>query len=329
MQLTGVEEHFVTPEILDAWRRLDPGLQDLSLTASSHGESARRLTDLGRGRLLDMDATGLDVAVLSLTTPGVHNLAPADAVALARSTNDLLGDAVRARPDRLQGWATVPTPSPHAAADELERAVRHLGLAGGMLFGRTGGRSLDHPDFVPIFEAAAALRVPLYLHPQSPPTSVRSTYYAGLGAPLDAAMSTFGLGWHYETGVQLLRLILTGVFERFPELQVVTGHWGETVLFFLERIDKLSAVARLPRSITSYFQTNVLVTPSGILSQRYLDWAVEVVGVERLLFGSDYPFEFAPEAGARRFVESATLSLTDKEALASGNWHRLTAASKR
>lgn len=329
MTLIGLEEHFVTTDVLDAWSALDPPLRDISFTASTHGESGRRLADLGAGRLADMDEAGLDVAVLSLTSPGVHNLAAPDAVALARSTNDLLADTVRVHPDRLQGWATLATPAPDAAADELERTVTQLGFAGGMLFGRTGGRSLDHRSFLPIFEAAAALQVPLYLHPQSPPPAVRSAYYAGFDEPLSAALSTFGLGWHYDAGVQLLRLILAGTFERFPQLQIVTGHWGEMLVFFLERIDKLSSGTTLPRPISSYLRTNVSITPSGIFSQRYLRWAVEVMGTDRVLFSTDYPFEFAEHGGARRFLDSADLSDGDRRAIASDNWTRLLRQARR
>ncbi|MGH3771904.1 MAG: amidohydrolase family protein [Pseudonocardiaceae bacterium] len=196
-----------------------------------------------------MDEAGVDVQVLPLTTPGTQNLDPGPAVALQCETNELIADLVRAHPDRFHGLATLATPDPNRAADELARAVTTLGLDGAMVFGRTRERPLDHQDSWPIFEAAEARRAPLYLHPQSPPPAVRDSYYSGLGPALDAAFATHGIGWPYETGVQLMRLILVGVFDRFPHLQVITGHWGELVLFYLERIDTL---ADPPASHTSY-----------------------------------------------------------------------------
>lgn len=329
MKTIGLEEHFVTTEVLAAWRALDPQWQDLALGYSAEGQTERRLADLGHQRLAAMAETGLDVAVLSLTAPGVQNLEPDDAVALQTAANDMLADTVRAHPDRLQGFATLATPAPAAAARELERAITELGLGGAMLFGRTRDRNLDHPDFWPIFEAAAALRAPLYLHPQSPLPAVRAAYYRGFDSTLDDAFATHGIGWHYETGVQLLRLILGGVFDRFPNLQVIVGHWGEMVLFYLDRIDRLTTTAKLARPLSDYVRNNVFVTPSGIFSQRYLRWAIEVVGVERILFSTDYPYVFAPHGGARHFLQDTDLGETDRQRIASGNWEHLVAGIRR
>jgi uncharacterized protein len=147
--------------------------------------------------------------------------------------------------------------------------------------------------------------------------------------PVNAAFATHGIGWHYETGVQLLRLILSGLFDRFPDLQIIAGHWGEVVLFYLDRIDQLRTSAKLAGAPSDYVRTNVFVTPSGIFSHRYLRWAIEIVGVERISFATDYPFAFAANGGARRFLEQADLTQTDRESIASGNWDRLRAAIRR
>ena len=318
-----MEEHFVIPEVVDAWQTLDPHWRDLALAASAAGETGRRLLDLGEDRLAAMDETGLDIQVLSLTSPGVQNLASAYAVALARASNDVLAEAIRARPDRLQGLATLATPDPVEAANELDRAVTRLGLDGAMVFGRTRTQNLDAEEFLPVLEAAAALRAPLYLHPQSPVPEVRAAYYSGFDDVVDAAFATHGIGWHYENGVQLVRLILAGVFDRYPDLQVIVGHWGELVLFYLERIEHLAAPAGLQRPITDYFRENIHVTGSGMLSQRYLRWATEIVGPERIMFSTDYPFVPASVHGARRFLDDSDLNPADRERIASGNWERL------
>lgn len=329
MRTVGLEEHFVTADVLEAWRGPDPQRHGRAPGPSAGDEIGRRLTDLDVERLTAMDDTGLDVQVLSLTTPGVQDLAPADAVPVQNACNDLLAETVRSHPDRLQGFATLATPDPVGAAGELERAVTRLGLNGAMVFPRTGDLSLDHPDFWPIFEAAAALNAPLYLHPQLPPGPVRAAYYSGFDDAVSTGFAMYGIGWHYDAGVQLLRLILAGVFDRFPGLQVIVGHWGEVVMFYLDRIDNLDAAAKLARPVSDYFRSNVLVTPSGIFSHRYLRWSLEIVGVDRILFSTDYPFRFAPQGGARRFLQDADLSDGDREKIASGNWDRLCAGIRR
>ena len=330
MKIVALEEHFVTAEVLDAWGRLDGDERDMAVGQTTPPDIQRRLLDCGDERVRMMDESGVDVQVLSITTPGVQNLAPDDAVALAARTNNRAAEVVRSRPDRFQAFATLPTPAPEQAARELERAVRELGLDGAMLNGRTRERPLDHPDLLPIFEAAASLRAPLYIHPQMPVRPVREAYYSGLGDKVDQMFAQGGIGWHYETGVQLLRLVLAGVFDRFPDLQVIVGHWGEAVLFYLDRIDMLNEVAdHLQRPIHDYFRRNVSVTPSGIFSPRYLRWSREVLGVERILFSVDYPFIPAPNGAARAFLESAVPDEAERRAIAYGNWDRLRADIRR
>ena len=329
MKIVGLEEHFVTKDVMSAWRALEPRWQDVALKQSDGGETGRRLFDLAADRIAAMDETGLDVQVLSLTAPGVQNLAPADATALQRASNDFLSQTVCSNPTRYQGFATLATPDPNAAAKELERTVQKLGLNGAMLFGRTRERNIDHPDNEPIFEAAAALGAPLYMHPQSPLPEVRNAIYSGFGEAVDNAFATHGLGWHYETGLQILRMVLAGVFDRYPDLQVVTGHWGEVVLFYLDRIDEMRRTSKIRRPVSEYFKTNVSVTARGVWSHRYLRWAIEVLGVERIMLSTDYPYRFTPGGGARNFLEGADLSQADKMAIASGNWERLVAAIRR
>ena len=329
MTIIGLEEHFVTEAVLKAWRALDSEWQDLALTPSQEGRTGHLFIDLGPERLAAMNDNGVDVQVLSLTTPGVQNLPLDQAVGLQTESNDVLADVVRQHPNHFQGLATLATPAPNQAASELERAVTTLGLDGAMLFGRTRDRNLDHPSFWPIFEAAAALHAPLYLHPQSPPPAVREAYYNGFDPATDAAFATHGIGWHYETGVQLLRMILAGVFDRFPELQIITGHWGEVILFYLDRIDQLLTTTKLPRRPSDYVRDNLLVTPSGVLSHRYLRWAVEVVGPSRILFATDYPFVPLPTGSSRQFLEEADLTETERAMIGSANWERIRSAIRR
>ncbi len=210
-KLIAIEEHFLTSAIRSAWAtstigqegtdRLDQGIID------------ERLADLGAQRLALMDEAGVDVQVLSVTTPALHNLEPDQSVLLARQTNDFLAATIAEHPTRFQGFATLPTASPAHVTAELERSVNELGLKGAMLCGRTREKNLDHPDFLPLFETAARLGVPVFIHPQIPQHAVRDVYYSGFTDTVDTAFATFGLGWHYEAGIQFIRLIVAGVFD--------------------------------------------------------------------------------------------------------------------
>jgi uncharacterized protein len=322
MKLIAIEEHFLTPEIRAAWAASAIG-QD-GTAAFDRGEIEARLDDLGDGRIALMNESGVDVQVLSVTTPALHNLEPGESVHLARHTNDLVAATIAKHPTRFQGFATLPTAAPEEAALELERCVTDLRFAGTMLCGRTREKNLDHSDFRPILEAAAKLRVPVFIHPQIPQRAVRDVYYSGFGEPIDTAFAAFGLGWHYEAGIQFLRLMLAGVFDQYPDLQIILGHWGEVILFYEERLASLARVAQLPRSVADYIRQNLYVTPSGMWSQSYLRRTLEIVGPERILFSTDYPYQYRPGRPGVSFLKEATLSPEEKELFAHGNWERLT-----
>jgi predicted TIM-barrel fold metal-dependent hydrolase len=329
MKVVGLEEHYVTSEVVDAWNALDARWRDPAAAGSTTGDTGRRLLTFGEERLAVMDDAGIDTQVLSLTTPGLWNLDKGAGVALQTSSNDALADAVRDNPDRLRGFATLALQDPDAAAAELQRAVTTLDFDGALIFSRVRDKSIDHTDFWPLFEAAEALGAPLYLHPQSPPADVRAGYYSGFSDVIDTSFATHGVGWHYDAGVQLLRLILAGVFDRFPGLQLIMGHWGEMIPFYLERIDRLASTAGLQRTITEYVTSNVHLTPGGVFSQRYLRWALEVVGPERIMFAADYPFVPTGGGAGRRFLDDADLTDAQREGIASGNWERLRAGIRR
>jgi predicted TIM-barrel fold metal-dependent hydrolase len=322
MKLIAIEEHFLTSEIRAAWASSAIGQEGTA--GFDRGEIEERLDDLGKGRIALMDESGVDVQVLSLTTPALHNLEPEESVILAQRTNDLVAATIANYPERFQGFATLPTASPADAALELERGVQRLGLAGAMLCGRTRDKNMDHPDFLPMFDTAAKLGVPLFVHPQIPQRAVRDVYYSGFGDSVDMAFATFALGWHYEAGIQFVRLMLAGVFDTYPDLQIILGHWGEVMLFYLERLNSLARVAGLQRPVADYIRQNLYVTPSGMWSQSYLQRTLEIVGPERILFSTDYPYQYRAGGAGRSFVKESALSLEQKELFAHGNWERLT-----
>ena len=322
IELIGIEEPSLTAAVRDAWEAVGLAATDPSVGIHS-GDLERRLIDLADERIALMDETGLDIAVLSLTTPALHDLGR-ESIDLARRANDAVAEAVVRWPHRLQAMATLPVAMPDEAALELERCVNTLDFKGTMLSGRVADRNLDHADFFAIFQSAAALEVPILLHPRTPPQAVRSAYYSGFAPEVDAAFAMYGLGWHYDAGIQFIRLMLGGTFDRLPDLQVILGHWGEVVLFYAERLKALDRVSGLQLPIASYLRRNLYVTASGMYSTNYLSRAAAIVGADRLLFSTDYPYQYRPGGDARRFLANCGLAESEKVGLANGNWQRLT-----
>jgi predicted TIM-barrel fold metal-dependent hydrolase len=319
-----LEEHFMTPAFMEGpGRELAErarSAQSQSPLAAINAQLVDQLLDLGELRIADMDAAGIDVQVLSLNSPGVEQLDPKAAQTLARQTNDSLGEAVGRRPDRLAGFATLPIQTPELAAAELERTVRDYAFKGAAINGHTHGRYLDDPAFWPILERAEALQVPIYLHPTPPPQPVIQASYVGhFPAQVSAQLAASGWGWHIETAVHVLRIILGGVFDRYPRLQLVIGHMGETLPFMLPRLDHNlpMQLTKLKRPIGAYLRENLSYTFSGFnYLPNFLDLLLQV-GVERILFSADYPY--SSMQAARAFLEQLPISPADKHRIAHGN----------
>jgi predicted TIM-barrel fold metal-dependent hydrolase len=315
-----LEEHFVTPAFLDG-----PG-RPLTERRPQPGDRLAgvldRLRDLETKRLAEMDEARIDVQVLSLNSPGVEQLDAADAIPLARDTNDFLAAAVRRNPARFAGFATVPTGAPADAADELERAITKLGFKGAMINGHHRGRYLDDPFFGPILERAERLAVPIYLHPTQPPTPVVDAWYGGFRPELAYMFANAGWGWHIETGVHVLRMVLGGVFDRHPGLQVIIGHLGEALPFMMSRVDIMStSLTRLKHPVSYYLRENVHYTFSGFnYLPTFMDLLMQV-GVDRIMFSADYPYGSMAEA--RAFLDRVPVSPADRERIAYGNAERL------
>jgi len=261
--------------------------------------------------------------VLSLTAPGVEQMEAEGAIALARDTNDYLADAINKNPSRFAGLAALPTGAPEKAAAELERRVRQHGFKGAVINGHNRGRYLDDKFYWPVLECAETLNVPIYLHPTPPPAPVLETYYGGF-APMATEMLAGGVwGWHIETAVHVIRLIFGGVFDRFPNLQIVIGHMGEGLPFFLQRFDIVpSAVTKLRHPINAYLRQNVHYTFSGFnFPPAFLDLFLELGGIDRIMFSADHPYQSM--AQARAFLEQIPVSAADKERIAHGNAEKL------
>ena len=323
-----LEEHYATPAFIEGpgrhLKHLRRATQSGIGVAPAMAGVVDQLCDLGDGRIAGMDSAGIDMQVLSLTSPGVEQLAATEAVVFAREANDHLAEAVQRHPDRFAGFAALPTAAPDTAADELERTIRQYGFKGAVINGHIQGRYLDDEFFWPILERAQALQVPLYLHPTPPPQAVIAASYTGNFAPEVArGLATFAWGWHIETATHVLRLILSGAFDRYPNLQLIIGHMGEALPFMLPRLDRSlpTQVTKLARPVGTYLRENLHYTFSGFnYTATFLDLLLQV-GVDRIMFSADYPW--GSMAQARSFLDQLPVSTADKERIAHGNAERL------
>jgi hypothetical protein len=321
MRTITLEEHFASPGFFEG-----PGREFKERALKSSGRDADffdRLSDVGDKRLAEMDKAGIDMQVLSLQYPGTEQSEEADAIAMTQEANDFLHEAVKKHPTRFAGLATLPTAAPDRAAEELERRVRQQGFKGAIINGHNRGRYLDDKFYWPILERAEALSTPIYLHPTIPPKAVVETSYGGFAPQVSWMFSGPGWGWHIETAVHTIRLILGGVFDRFPKLQVVVGHLGEGLPFMLPRLDRNMppALTKLKRSLGEYLRQNVHYTFAGFnFPATFLDLLLEV-GVERIMFSVDYPY--GSMAKAREFLENLPVSAADRERIAHGNAEQL------
>ncbi|GKX35605.1 MAG: amidohydrolase [Rhizobiaceae bacterium MnEN-MB40S] len=290
VKLISVEESFLIPEIIDELKRLAGGVPSMK-SGPIAGPFMPRLLDIGAGRIAEMDADGVDIQVLAVSAPGVQKFDPETGLSLARRANDRLHQAIAEFPDRFAGLAVAPPQAAAEAAKELERAITVLGLNGLVINSHTNDKYLDDEKFWPLLEAAEALNVPVYLHPREPGAGLEKTLMA---------MTGFTVGWGYavETGTHALRMIAAGVFERFPNLQIVLGHLGETLPFLLDRIDNrypfevgVTGIKPLPKKPSEYFRSNFTVSTSGMNFPAPLRAAIDILGADRIMFAADYPME--------------------------------------
>ena len=299
------EEAWCPPEMLDIYRKMldektldDPGFNTMFgfyLNSPSVRSQQIRdyLTDLGELRLSHMDARGIDMQILGLTSPGVQVMPVDQANGFAVYANDMLADACKKHPTRFAGLAAVAPHDPKTAARELERAMG-LGLKGAIINSHTFGEYLDQEKFFPLLEAAEALDAPIYLHPQVPPPKMIEPF---LDAGLDGAIYGFGV----ETGLHLLRMIVTGVFDRFPKLTVVAGHLGEALPFWMYRLDYMHRAGVVAKryarmqptqgKVSDYLRRNIYVTTSGFAWEPAIKFCQDVLGPDRVLYAMDYPYQ--------------------------------------
>lgn len=308
--IIALEEHYFDPEVaaLFVGRDVPPKIRE-------------RIFDLNELRLREMDEAGIDMQILSHGAPAVQRLDAATAVPVARKANDKLKATIDAHPTRFAGFATLPTADPQAAADELERCVTRLGFKGAMIHGLCNGVFFDDKRFWPICERAAALDVPLYMHPAQPHPAVVEAYYKDYAAEFPSLVSA-GWGFTVETATQAIRLVLSGVFDAYPGLKVILGHLGEGLPFSLWRIDLgLSRDGKRPLAFRETFREHFWITTSGNFSTPALLCSMMELGVDRILFSVDYPF--VDNKPGTKWLDELQLATEDKHKIMSGNVKRL------
>ena len=278
------------------------------------------LSDIGASRLKAMDAVGVDLQVLSLTQPGTQAF-PADiAVPMARDANDRVAAAVKAHPDRFAAFASLATADPAACGKELERSVKTLGFKGTMINSHTDGEFLDDKKYWPILECAAALDVPIYLHPREPHPAVMEAYFEGF-----EDLSTAAWGFAMETCTHFLRLVMAGVFDAYPNLRFILGHLGEGLPFWLDRFEDHTRFAMKARGLKKtprqYLTENLVITCSGNFSTPAFLCSIMALGIDNVLFSIDWPYE--SNRLAVDFLNGLPLAASDKEKIAHGNAERV------
>lgn len=321
MPVIALEEHFTVPHLaarIDKAAIAARGFRPRAVPAS--GPSPLDLApEIGPERLRLMDEAGIDMQVLSNTGPGPDLVSGAEGVALAREMNDYLAEACAKHPKRFAGFAVLPMASPEACVAELERSVRDLGFCGALINGTTDGRFLDHPSYDAVLAAAVELDVPVYIHPHLAPAPVREAYFTGLEPGAGRVLEAAGWGWHSETAIHVLRLVLSGTLDRHPKLKLIIGHMGEMLPMMMARADEVFALdtAHLQRPVSQQITDQVWVTTSGIFTEPPFLAALLTFGIDRLMFSVDYPY--APNAKGRAFLDRITLSPADRAKLTHGN----------
>ncbi len=328
------EEAFSIPEQMDAQRELvaaaqeyDPDLFLWKIQTDPTGPVYHKLLDLFDQRLRTMDEYDVDMHLLALTSTGVQMMSPDKGNAVAAVGNDRLHEAIQRHPDRFAGLATIAPQDPAGAVKEIDRAITKLKLNGIMINSHTNGEYLSEQKYWPILEAIAALKVPLYIHPRAPIPLMAKAYRTD---HLEHAI----WGYQAETGLHGLRIITSGVLDHFPGLQIVLGHMGEGIPYWLYRLDFMHGRVRIPfdrpklkLTPSEYFKRNFYITTSGMNWEPTLKFCIEAVGADRIMWAVDYPYQDHPDAVD--FLDAARIPEKDKQKIYHENAERLFKLKKK
>lgn len=292
MRIVTIEEHVSFPEMANF---LPEGITDKKQPSGPAMRLMPMLSDITGQRLKSMDQSGISIQVLSIENTDVNLLDQSSAPAFASQYNDLLAEKIKDHPDRFAAFAHLPMVAPSAAADELERSVKTYGFRGAMIRGLTCGEFLDAPKFAPVFERAEKLGVPLYIHPGIPPKPIMDAYYSNIGTTSGSfdALACWGWGWHSETAIHVLRLLIAGVFDDYPKLKIIIGHMGEMLPMMWDRSNRAFQPGnggRNQRTMADTFREQLYITTSGFFTQPPLQIALDTIGIDNIILSVDYPF---------------------------------------
>ncbi len=312
-KVIAIEEHYYDPDVVANFTGVD---------ARTGGFVREKLEDVGEARIKSMDEAGIDVQVLSHGAPSTQKMDAETAIRVATAANDKLYEICRNHPDRFAGFAALPTADPVASANELERCVDKLNFKGAMIHGLTGGDTFfDDRKFWPIYERAQALDVPLYIHPANPHPAVVDAYLKDYVEQFPGIMNA-GWGFTMETATAGIRIVLSGVLEKYPDTKIILGHLGETLPFLMWRIDlALNRPGNDGVAFRDLFSSHFSVTTSGFFSDPAMLCCIQEMGIDRILFAIDYPF--VPNGPGPQWMERLMLNAEDKAKILHGNAERL------
>lgn len=325
-KLITLEEHYSSPAInkkaaeMLAKDGIDLGVND---ARGNGGEMMRLVQRIDDERVANMDKFGVDMQVISLAGTVPSTLDAKYSIPLCKEVNDEMATLTSKYPGRFAVFANLPLADGEAMAKELERCVKENHFVGAMISGHYKGIPYDDPSFEPLYAKAEELDVPLYLHPGLVGKTVQDEYYKGSWSPkVQFELAGYGIGWHYEVGMQVIRMILGGVFDRHPNLKIIIGHWGEVVAYYMDRLNEIKQEdTGLKKEISQYFEDNIYVNPSGMTYDANFRYCLEKFGTDHILWGQDYPYRMPHNL--RSMLEDSDLPNADKEKIAHGNAERL------
>lgn len=331
MQSITTEEHFILTDVQESIMELNKPDPDgvplktmLAALEEKTGFAHEDDLDEHKKRIKFMNDNDIRMQILSYGNNPPSNLTGEKAIELCQLCNDVLHEYVELRPTRFQGFAVLPINEPEAAAEEFRRCINELGMKGALIAGRGhDGTFLDHPQYEPIFKAASELNAPIYLHPAPVTPEIYQSYYKSpsYDEVTSSTFACFGYGWHTDVGVHAVRLVLSGLFDRYPNLEMIIGHWGEFVPFFLERMDQALLDSKLEHPISTYFEKHFYITPSGMFTKPQFDMVRHYFGIDKILYAVDYPYIKPDDVST--FLDTLGLTEEEKEKIAYKNAEKL------
>ena len=330
MKFINIEEHIVADNIMDVISKNMNSNENPERMAFFFDRAlvGGRLIQRDEGRLQHMDDSGITIQVLSYVNMGDNPAIPKAIRTLnIIKANNYLKEVVDLHPDRFAAFTILPVWDVEASVKELERTVKELGFKGAMVTGKFDDHFMDEKEFFPIFEKAVELDVPIYFHPSMPNKVIQDYYYTSPDGSWNNEVAnefgSAGFGWHLDIGIQVVRMILTGIFDKLPDLKLITGHWGEGIIAMLDRMDCMipKEITGLKKNISEYYRENIYVTPSGIESEINLEAVTKYMGADHILWAEDYPYLRGDTNTS--FLLNSSLTEEEKELISHKNAEKL------